>query len=474
MIIRFPKLLTFFVATIAFLPIRAEESSTNLEDEDDIKEFNAIQNGIHERFEQCRKEMEEQRKKESAQNEAENVYGSPVQSSLMFQDIELSDALAQSIWDMAPGAIKSLITSMQSPERSAGAIPQVIVLYGPHGSGKSKIAALLAQKTNRKLIFINSAFLGTTYLNSETTNLGEAIALLAKLNVPCVIVIDEADILSKTNQEYGHQGTRLDAAMAQLLDTYENNPNLFFVWTTNNVGQLEEKFLDRIGNNIYKIENPTANGREKIINFYLSQNPQIRASAALNIQALAKKTRGYSIRRLKDLIKEAHRIAASREGDMCVTQHDLDEAYNHKNALEKKVDRNSRKDRLIRHVRDHSVLYNVGVPAALSVGGALFTYFIVNRSSMNQQNKLAEQQRKQAENLADRQLKQTETLAEKSSKTTQEEGSKARGTGYLATATNLAITLAPYGPFAVGAGLCAHGACAVLMNHWASNQDDKI
>ena len=319
---------------------------------------------------------------------------SPITSSLMFQKITLPDDLVDLLWDMAPQKIKSLITSMQNFERNISTIPQIIVFYGPHGTGKSKMAALIAQKAHRKLIFINTAFLGTTYLNSETTNLGEAIAPIAQENTPCVIVIDEADILSHSTQDNDKSG-RLDAAIAQMLDTYENNPNLFFVWTTNNVGRIEDKFLDRIGDNMYEITSPRAMNREKILNYYINQATGTTLDSNANIASIAKKTKGFSIRRLKDLVKEAHRIAALRSGSIVITQGDFEIAIAAKNLLKSHVDSASKKERILRHFKEHATFYSVSVPIFLAIIGSIFSYVVIHRSSQELQMRLAREAREQ-------------------------------------------------------------------------------
>lgn len=99
-----------------------------------------------------------------------------------------------------------------------------ILLYGPPGCGKSKLACGFATQTNSFLIDLGTDFLCSANIIEETFEAGRAFA-------PSTIVLDEVEAVSKARDETG--GTTSTLAMLNELDSNEKNFGVAIIGLTN-------------------------------------------------------------------------------------------------------------------------------------------------------------------------------------------------------------------------------------------------
>lgn len=178
----------------------------------------------------------------------------------------------------APKTIKDYIKVYTQAEAFRHILPQIMVLHGPNGTGKSTIPYMIARQTERKIVFIRSGFLGTSFKNSEIMALKDVTSTLEKEKCPCVVVFDEADTLTKKkNPEDDNEkdNSRLSTAIGGMLDKFETNNDILFVWTTNNIKDcIRKKIGDRTTyreDAIIKMSSPNIEARKKIIEYNIEE-----------------------------------------------------------------------------------------------------------------------------------------------------------------------------------------------------------
>lgn len=189
-------------------------------------------------------------------------------------------------------------------------IPQIIVLEGEPGVGKTTLAQAIAQYCNMGCMLIKITDLYDKFKDSGSHNLREIFSMIRAYSDPLIIILDEMQCLvKKRNQEEKDD----DAAQTlwSALDEFEDNPNLFFIGTANSIKNLPPQLLSRISTTVYTINSPSYETRKKIISYYL-----MRAPAYMNYQlnkqeyiSLIKKTRGLTHRELHKVFNKACSLA---------------------------------------------------------------------------------------------------------------------------------------------------------------------
>ncbi|KAF2206020.1 P-loop containing nucleoside triphosphate hydrolase protein [Delitschia confertaspora ATCC 74209] len=141
----------------------------------------------------------------------------------------------------------------------------LVLLYGPPGSGKTSLAQALAQKLSIRL---GKVYAATRLIEVRSHTLlsrwfGESGKLVGKLfeaiqematedSVLTVLMIDEVETLAgsrikaATANECG-DAMRATNELLQGLDKLRKRPNVVFICTTNMMESLDEAFVDRCG-----------------------------------------------------------------------------------------------------------------------------------------------------------------------------------------------------------------------------------
>jgi transitional endoplasmic reticulum ATPase len=181
--------------------------------------------------------------------------------------------------------------------------PRGVLLHGPPGTGKTRLARAVANESDANFFHIaGPEIMGAAYGESEKRlrELFEEAAGAA----PSIIFIDEIDsIAPKRGQVQGETEKRLVAQLLTLLDGLEPRQNLIVIAATNRPEALDEA-LRRPGrfDREIVIGVPDEGGRREILGIHTRGMP---LAPDVDVAGLAKQTYGFVGADLAALVREA-------------------------------------------------------------------------------------------------------------------------------------------------------------------------
>ena len=111
---------------------------------------------------------------------------------------------------------------------------EAVLLYGPPGCGKTRIASGFAQQTNTFLIDISTDLLCKAEIISETFESARAFA-------PSTLILDEVETVSKPRED--SSGSNSTLAMLDELDSNEENKGVAIVGLTNYPWRMDSALM---------------------------------------------------------------------------------------------------------------------------------------------------------------------------------------------------------------------------------------
>ena len=188
--------------------------------------------------------------------------------------------------------------------------PKGLLLHGPPGTGKTRLARAVANESDATFLHIaGPEVMGSAYGESEKRL--RDIFEEAAANSPAIIFIDEIDsIAPKRGQVTGETEKRLVAQLLTLLDGLEPRQNLIVIAATNRPEALDEA-LRRPGrfDREIVIGVPDENGRREILGIHTRGMP---LAEGVDLPALARQTYGFVGADLAALVREAAMDAVRR------------------------------------------------------------------------------------------------------------------------------------------------------------------
>jgi transitional endoplasmic reticulum ATPase len=188
--------------------------------------------------------------------------------------------------------------------------PKGVLLHGPPGTGKTRLAKAVANESDAHFFHIaGPEIMGSAYGESEK-RLRDIFEEATK-TAPSIIFIDEIDsIAPKRGQVSGEAEKRLVAQLLTLMDGIEARQNLVVIAATNRPEAIDEA-LRRPGrfDREIVVGVPDESGRREIIGIHTRGMP---LTDGVDLDALARRTYGFVGADLAALVREAALEAVRR------------------------------------------------------------------------------------------------------------------------------------------------------------------
>ena len=218
--------------------------------------------------------------------------------------------------------------------------PRGVLLHGPPGTGKTRLAQAVASESDAEFFTINGPeIMGSAYGESES-RLREVFEK-AERSQPAIVFIDEIDSIAPKRQNVqGEAEKRLVAQLLTLMDGLQSRTNLVVIAATNRPDAIDEA-LRRPGrfDREIVIGVPDESGRREILAIHTRGMP---LGEGVDLQELARSTHGFvgadiaalareaaieAVRRIMPRLDlDARTIPAEVLEELCVEKQDFREA----------------------------------------------------------------------------------------------------------------------------------------------------
>jgi len=148
-------------------------------------------------------------------------------------------------------------------------IPNSILLYGPPGCGKTKLAKYLCEVMDLPLVVTRLDGLISSFLGNTAKNIRQVFEYAQ--SIPCILFLDEFDAIAKVRDDQNELG-ELKRVVNSLLQNIDNLNNGSIVIAATNHEQLLDSAVWRRFNFRINIEKPNLSSREELFSFFLVEN----------------------------------------------------------------------------------------------------------------------------------------------------------------------------------------------------------
>lgn len=212
--------------------------------------------------------------------------------------------------------LQEVVTFLKKPEKftAVGAkIPKGVLLVGPPGTGKTLLAKAIAGEAGVPFFSISGSEFVEMFVGVGASRVRDLFKK-AKENAPCIVFIDEIDAVGRQRGVgIGGGNDEREQTLNQLLtemDGFEGNAGVIIIAATNRADVLDQALLrpGRFDRQV-QVDLPTFKGRLGILEVH-ARNKKI--SSEVSMEAIARRTPGFSGAELANLLNEAAILTARR------------------------------------------------------------------------------------------------------------------------------------------------------------------
>jgi len=231
--------------------------------------------------------------------------------------------------DGAKNELAEVVDFLKQPEAYTAngcRIPRGVILDGPPGTGKTLLAKAVAGEAGVPFISISGSEFVEMFVGVGASRVRDVFGQ-AKKNAPCIIFIDEIDAVGRQRGAgFAGGNDEREQTINQILvemDGFDGNPGIITIAATNRVDVLDQALL-RPGRFDRKItvDLPDFKGRARILGVHARGKP---LEPDVDLEAIARRTPGFSGAQLENLMNEAA-ISAARGDKATVGWEEIDGA----------------------------------------------------------------------------------------------------------------------------------------------------
>ncbi|MEM9137685.1 MAG: ATP-dependent zinc metalloprotease FtsH2, partial [Cyanobacteria bacterium P01_F01_bin.42] len=225
--------------------------------------------------------------------------------------------------------LQEVVTFLKKPERftAVGAkIPKGVLLVGPPGTGKTLLAKAIAGEAGVPFFSISGSEFVEMFVGVGASRVRDLFKK-AKENAPCIIFIDEIDEVGRQlGAGIGGGNDEREQTLNQLLtemDGFEGNTGIIIIAATNRPDVLDSALLrpGRFDRQV-TVDTPDIKGRLEILGVHARDK---KLDDSVSLDAIARRTPGFSGADLANLLNEAAILTARRRKD-AISLMEIDDA----------------------------------------------------------------------------------------------------------------------------------------------------
>ncbi len=202
--------------------------------------------------------------------------------------------------------------------------PKGIMLLGVPGCGKSLTAKAVAKAWNYPLLRFDIGKVFAGIVGESENNVRKALEI-ARAIAPCVLWIDEIEKglsgIQSSGQTDGGTTSRVFGTLLTWMQ--EKTEPVFVIATANNISQLPPELM-RKGrfDEVFFVDLPSYDERKKIFQIHIENRK--RSIDSLDMEQLARETKGFSGSEIEECVKEALQTAFSEGSKPLTTEYLLE------------------------------------------------------------------------------------------------------------------------------------------------------